>query len=84
VRGVGGGAAGQAAADALYEETMTRFGILAGPLGHVQVQTWSARPWQEDDAHTQQHPPPLPALPPSRLYFHTNSLPSGSTCKKTS
>ncbi len=48
---VGGGAAGQAAADTLYEQTMIRFGIRAGPLGHVQIQTWSARPWQEDDAH---------------------------------
>jgi MoaA/NifB/PqqE/SkfB family radical SAM enzyme len=49
---VGGGTTGQAAADALYEDTMKRFGISAGPRGHVQVETWSQRPWQEDDQHS--------------------------------
>ncbi len=48
---VGGGAEGQAAADALYERTMARFEIQAGQEGHVHIQVWEARPWQEDDAH---------------------------------
>ena len=48
---VGGGAAGQAAADALYERTMARFGLSAGPRGGVEVEVWQDRPWQQDDAH---------------------------------
>lgn len=48
---VGGGAAGQAAADKLYEETMARFSIRAGSVGGVKVDVWNARPWQHDDAN---------------------------------
>lgn len=47
---VGGGAAGQAAADRLYEQTMARFGIVATE-GDVAVRVWQDRPWQADDAH---------------------------------
>ena len=46
---VGGGAEGQAAADALYERTMAEAGIEAGPHGGVSVEVWKSRPWQEDD-----------------------------------
>jgi len=49
---VGGGAQGQAAADALYEQTMSQSGISGGKVGHVHIETWQARPWQDDDAHT--------------------------------
>lgn len=49
---VGGGTSGQAAADTLYEQTMQRFDIEPGAYGAVHVQTWSERPWQEDDAHS--------------------------------
>jgi MoaA/NifB/PqqE/SkfB family radical SAM enzyme len=49
---VGGGTEGQAAADALYDRAMTEAGIAGGKLGHVHVQTWTARPWQVDDGHT--------------------------------
>ncbi len=48
---VGGGAAGQAAADRLYEETIRRFQISAGRTGGVQVDVWEHRPWQEDDGN---------------------------------
>jgi len=46
---VGGGSAGPADADRLYEETMKRFAITAGPVGGVRVDVWDARPWQNDD-----------------------------------
>jgi len=46
---VGGGAAGQAAADALYERTTA--GFAEGKVGGVHVQLWHDRPWQHDDAH---------------------------------
>ena len=49
---VGGGAAGQAAADALYDQAITAAGISAGPRGGAQVAVWERRPWQEDDAHS--------------------------------
>ncbi len=49
---VGGGAQGQAAADALYEKTIAQAEIRAGAHGHVQVQIWESRPWQEDDGHS--------------------------------
>lgn len=48
---VGGGAAGQAQADALYERTLTEANIRAESREHVQVLTWEDRPWQEDDVH---------------------------------
>lgn len=48
---VGGGAAGQADADALYEQALTRHGITPGRLGAVTVHTWQDRPWQRDDGH---------------------------------
>ena len=46
---VGGGAEGQAAADALYEQTMADAGISPGPHGGVVVEVWENRPWQQDD-----------------------------------
>jgi MoaA/NifB/PqqE/SkfB family radical SAM enzyme len=49
---VGGGAEGQAAADALYERTLAEAGISGGPRGHVHIETWEQRPWVEDDGHT--------------------------------
>ncbi|MDP2314586.1 MAG: SPASM domain-containing protein [Pseudomonadota bacterium] len=48
---VGGGAAGQAEADRLYERTMTRFGIVPVEGDALSVRVWSERPWQRDDAH---------------------------------
>ena len=48
---VGGGATGQAAADALYEQAMATAGVSAGFDGVVYVLTWEQRPWQQDDAH---------------------------------
>jgi hypothetical protein len=48
---VGGGAEGQAAADALYEATLRRFGIHPVVEGWRSVTTWEDRPWQRDDAH---------------------------------
>jgi hypothetical protein len=48
---VGGGAAGQAAADALYERTIAEAGIRPGRHGAVTVVTWAQRPWQQDDGH---------------------------------
>jgi hypothetical protein len=46
---VGGGAEGQAAADALYDATLTRFGITAHEEPGISVVTWTDRPWQRDD-----------------------------------
>jgi len=46
---VGGGATGQADADALYERTIADAGIVAGRQGPLTVQTWQQRPWQQDD-----------------------------------
>lgn len=48
---VGGGAAGQAAADRLYERTLVEHGIAAREEEGFSVVTWSDRPWQADDAH---------------------------------
>ena len=52
---VGGGADGQAAADALYERTILdlelRPGRWPGPDGPVHLQVWDSRPWQQDDGH---------------------------------
>ena len=48
---VGGGAAGQAAADDLYEQAIQRASIRAGFNGAVHVLTWERRPWQQDDGH---------------------------------
>ncbi|MFN7142911.1 MAG: radical SAM/SPASM domain-containing protein [Myxococcota bacterium] len=48
---VGGGAAGQAEADRLYERTMARFGIVASERDGLAVRVWEDRPWQRDDAH---------------------------------
>jgi hypothetical protein len=48
---VGGGAAGQAEADRLYETTMARFGIVAVEGEALSVRVWADRPWQRDDAH---------------------------------
>lgn len=48
---VGGGGAGQAAADRLYEQTMADAGIQPGPHRGVSILTWEDRPWQEDDGN---------------------------------
>lgn len=48
---VAGGGDGQSAADALYERTMKAAGIEPGCHGPVNILTWSARPWQEDDGN---------------------------------
>ncbi len=58
---VGGGSAGQAAADDLYERTLREAGITAGVQGGVHVCTWERRPWQQDDGH-QGHRTACPAL----------------------
>lgn len=49
---VGGGSEGQAQADRLYEDTMKRFGIVAGRVGGVHLNVWESRPWVEDDGHS--------------------------------
>ncbi len=48
---VGGGAAGQAQADTLYEQTIAAHGITPGRRGPLTVHTWEQRPWQQDDGH---------------------------------
>ena len=48
---VGGGAAGQADADALYDRATER--IEARQEEGFSVVRWEARPWQRDDAHTE-------------------------------
>ncbi len=48
---VSGGAAGQAAADRLYEQTMERFAIEAREGRDLTVSVWRDRPWQKDDGH---------------------------------
>lgn len=48
---VGGGAAGQAASDRLYVETLARHGIRAAREDGLSVTVWEERPWQRDDAH---------------------------------
>ena len=50
---VGGGAAGQAAADALYERTLTSAGIKPYSEDGFSVSVWAERPWQRDDAHAE-------------------------------
>lgn len=46
---VGGGAAGQAAADRLYEETVAP--LRGRDRGAARLLLWEQRPWQEDDGH---------------------------------
>lgn len=48
---VGGGADGQAAADALYERAVREAGVRPGRVGGVEVSVWERRPWQRDDGH---------------------------------
>ena len=48
---VDGGGEGQAAADLLYQKFVLDQGIRQEMKGHVQIQVWTKRPWQEDDAH---------------------------------
>ena len=48
---VGGGAEGQAAADALYDRTLATFGIHPRTERGLSVTVWEDRPWQQDDAH---------------------------------
>ncbi len=68
---VGGGSAGQAAADALYE-TSTRH-IRPGPDGPVKVLTWQQRPWQVDDDHRGERGP-CPALWLTPVIRHDGEL----------
>jgi MoaA/NifB/PqqE/SkfB family radical SAM enzyme len=70
---VGGGATGQAAADALYEQTLADAGIAAGKRGHVDVLTWADRPWQEDDGHRGERGP-CPALWLTPVIRHDGEL----------
>lgn len=46
---VSGGGPGQAAADALYERTISRAGIRPGTHPGAQVVIWENKPWQADD-----------------------------------
>ena len=55
---VSGGAHGQAAADALYEQTIGEAGIIAEESPHLTVSVWQERPWQADDAHRERGPCP--------------------------
>jgi hypothetical protein len=48
---VDGGGEGQAAADRLYQKSVLDQGIRQEMKGHVQIQVWTERPWQEDDGH---------------------------------
>lgn len=48
---VGGGADGQAAADALYDRAVAAAGVVPGRVGGVEVSVWERRPWQRDDGH---------------------------------
>jgi hypothetical protein len=48
---VGGGAAGQAEADRLYERTLRAHGIVGSERDGLAVRVWDDRPWQRDDAH---------------------------------
>jgi hypothetical protein len=57
---VGGGAQGQAAADALYERTLARHGITPSEGETLSVRTWEHRPWQRDDSRAA---PPATACP---------------------
>ncbi len=61
---VGGGAAGQAAADALYDTTLHEAGITAHTEGGFSVSIWQERPWQADDAHKARGPCPGAWLTP--------------------
>ena len=61
---VGGGAAGQAEADRLYERTLREHGIVAHIDGALSVTTWDERPWQRDDAHAARTACPGPWLTP--------------------
>jgi hypothetical protein len=60
---VGGGASGQAMADALYERTISTFGIHASEASPA-VRTWEDRPWQRDDAHSRRSACPGPWYTP--------------------
>ena len=48
---VDGGAKGQAAADNLYDTSVSGQGIQSGHFDGIKVMTWSKRPWQKDDRH---------------------------------
>lgn len=48
---VGGGAAGQAAANALYTRTLAESGVTPAVGDRLSVTTWEDRPWQRDDVH---------------------------------
>ncbi len=61
---VGGGAPGQAAADALYERTLHEAGISAFHTDNFSVSVWEDRPWQADDAHAARGPCPGAWLTP--------------------
>jgi len=57
---VGGGAVGQAQADALYETATA--GVPTGRVGDVSVRRWERRPWQRDDGHDEQPRTACPGL----------------------
>lgn len=61
---VGGGAAGQAAADRLYESTLRAAGIRPEVSDWRSVTVWADRPWQRDDAHSARGPCPGPWYTP--------------------
>lgn len=55
---VGGGAAGQAASDALYADALARAGVAPHATPNRAVTVWTDRPWQRDDAHPDRGPCP--------------------------
>lgn len=61
---VGGGAAGQEAADRCYERAVARAGV--GPVERegFAVRVWERRPWQRDDGHAGRGPCPALWLTP--------------------
>ncbi len=61
---VGGGARGQAAADALYERTLREQAVAARAGDGFSVSVWEERPWQADDGHTMRGPCPGAWLTP--------------------
>lgn len=51
---VGGGSAGQAAADELYAQAVSERGIVPDESNNPAILTWEQRPWQRDDKHAPQ------------------------------
>lgn len=71
---VGGGGAGQAAADDRYEAALGRAGIRAGRHGPVHVRVWERRPWQQDDAHAATERGACPGLWLTPVIRHDGAL----------